>query len=282
MPDYRVKVGYLDHPKTRKLRRQLGDKAVEFPMRLWEFCATTPSRCDGDLSGLENESIADICRWDGDPDELVRCLRGPDHLPAFLDGEDGAYRIHDLEDHNPFVVHHAERSAKAKAAARARWGGDKVQKKKRPAAPKKKKKTEKPAARASEVQLVFDHYRIHHPQAHKKPSPSSKEWRNIVARMREGATVKDLCEAIDGCHRSAFHMGDNSRGKRYDSLELITRDASHVQQFMEVPENGERPQVRSQFVDATRAVAEWARSEDDKAGVLDADDQVAGLLPKRT
>jgi len=103
----------------------------------------------------------------------------------------------------------------------------------------KQKKSEGPqGAPGADVRLVFDHYRTYHPRAHRKPKATSKECRLIKARLDEGYSVDDLTAAIDGCHRSPFHQGDNDRGKKFDSLELIVRDGSKVQQFMEIPAKG--------------------------------------------
>lgn len=38
-------------------------------------------------------------------------------------------------------------------------------------------------------------------------------------------------EAILGCQYSDFHMGRNDRAKKYTSIELILRDAKHIEQF---------------------------------------------------
>lgn len=84
------------------------------------------------------------------------------------------------------------------------------------------------------MRAVFERYRKHHPRAFPHPSSASKEWRAILARLKEGYTVEQLCEAVDGCHVSPFHMGQNARGKVYDSLELIVRDGSKVNGFLEV------------------------------------------------
>jgi len=91
--------------------------------------------------------------------------------------------------------------------------------------------------RSAEVLEVFEHYRSFHPRAHRNPTSTSKEWKAIRARLKEGYTVDDLKAAIDGCHRSPFHMGENKNSRKYDSLELIVRDSSKVTQFMEVPEH---------------------------------------------
>lgn len=86
------------------------------------------------------------------------------------------------------------------------------------------------------VLSVFKHYRKYHRRAHPKPKSGSKEWGKVKARLAEGYTTDDLMMAIDGCHKSPYHQGENERGKKYDSLELIVRDGDHVNQFIEIAE----------------------------------------------
>lgn len=79
---------------------------------------------------------------------------------------------------------------------------------------------------------VFEHWRVtlDHPKA--VPTKERKrliaKWLPIYGRMR-------LRAAIDGCSRSAHHMGQNDRHTRYDSLELILRDAKHIEFFEVMP-----------------------------------------------
>ena len=86
------------------------------------------------------------------------------------------------------------------------------------------------------VLRVFAHHRKYHPRAQLNPSPKSKEWKAIAARLAEGYSVEDLCLAIDGCHKSPFHCGENDKGTKYNSLELIVRTGSHVTKFAELAE----------------------------------------------
>lgn len=54
------------------------------------------------------------------------------------------------------------------------------------------------------------------------------------AMMKLGFTAADLCAAIEGCAASPFHHGRVNNGAvLYDDLELICRDAKHIEQFME-------------------------------------------------
>lgn len=87
-----------------------------------------------------------------------------------------------------------------------------------------------PRIDSAEIEAVIAHYVSYHPKA----IPGDKERRLICARRKEGYSPADLCEAIDGCHRSPFHCGVNDRCTKYQSLELIVRDSARVAQFIEI------------------------------------------------
>lgn len=80
------------------------------------------------------------------------------------------------------------------------------------------------------VTEVFDHYRAHHPKSRLGKTGRQK----ITARMNEGFSVSDLKLAIDGCHQSKFHCGENDRGQKYQSLELIFRNDAKTNEFIEM------------------------------------------------
>jgi hypothetical protein len=82
---------------------------------------------------------------------------------------------------------------------------------------------------------VISHYKTYHPRAIPKPTPTGREWKLIEDRLREDYSVENLIAAIDGNHRSPFHCGENEHQRKYQTIELIMRDASHVQTFMEIP-----------------------------------------------
>ena len=132
-------------------------------------------------------------------------------------------------------------------------------------------KRETPLARNTpDVQAVFDAYRKHHPRAFAKPVPASKEWRAIAARLREGFSVADLIEAIEGCHVSPFHCGENDRQTKYQSLGLIVRDGSQVSKFIELARDGPAPVLSEKTQRSQRAAQsflnrfyEAERGEDD-------------------
>jgi uncharacterized protein YdaU (DUF1376 family) len=101
--------------------------------------------------------------------------------------------------------------------------------------------TESKPSLKEKVGAVVSHYQTYHPRAR----AGSKERSKIAERLRDGSSVDDLKLAIDGCHKSPFHCGDNERGAKYQSLELIFRDASKVSQFIEFASGERGPPTQS-------------------------------------
>jgi len=95
---------------------------------------------------------------------------------------------------------------------------------------------------ASEVRQVFEHWqeKLEHPKA----VLDHKRSRAIKARLREGRTVEDLKQAIDGCALTPHNIGVNDRGQAYDDIELICRDAAHVERFIR---NAQAPPTPNQL-----------------------------------
>lgn len=79
------------------------------------------------------------------------------------------------------------------------------------------------------VTEVFEHWRevMGHPTA--KQTPGRR--RHVGARLKEGYTPAQLCEAIDGCRLSLFHMGANESQSVFDDLTLICRNGEKVEFF---------------------------------------------------
>jgi len=59
-----------------------------------------------------------------------------------------------------------------------------------------------------------------------------KRSKKIEEALNLGYTTDDLKLAIDGCSKTPFNTGLNDRGQRYDSIDLIFRDADHIDQFI--------------------------------------------------
>ena len=111
--DIRIDVEFFSHPKTVKLERRLGLEAVKALMVLWTWAAR--NRPDGDLAGLENEDIEIAAGWMGEVNKLASTL----NALGWLDGEPGAFRLHQWEEHNPWVAEMQSRSDKARLSRMA-------------------------------------------------------------------------------------------------------------------------------------------------------------------
>jgi hypothetical protein len=120
--DYRLKVGFVDHPKVKKLVRLLGDGALRNTLRLFEHAAL--NHPDGNLAGLTSEDIEMVARWSRRrPGKLVEGLL---KVGLLDENGSGSFQLHDWCEHQPFLASFAERSARAKNAARVRWNSEAV------------------------------------------------------------------------------------------------------------------------------------------------------------
>lgn len=86
----------------------------------------------------------------------------------------------------------------------------------------------------NDTEALFEHWKA--VMGHARARMDLARKKVIQARIGDGYTIDDLMMAIDGCAASAFHMGENDRGQRYDSLTLIFRDADHVDKFIRAGE----------------------------------------------
>lgn len=83
-----------------------------------------------------------------------------------------------------------------------------------------------------EIEEVFTHWvNVHKSGTKRKPILDARR-RRILAVAIYDYGVDDCKAAIDGCANSHFHMGQNQRGKVYNSLELIFRSPGHIERFM--------------------------------------------------
>jgi len=216
------------------------------------------------LDDWNEEDIEHYAGWAGKPGIFVSSLIET----AWIDIIDDRAVIHDWDEHS-------ERLHVAKVRKQARERQRKHREKKNESrvtnavvtgdvtldnAREEKRGEEKRGGEkkgdSSVVLGVFEHYRKYHPRAHKKPKSAMQEWKKIQARLSEGYSAEDLCLAIDGCHQSPYHMGENERGRKFDSLELIVRDSSKVNQFMEFV-NSQGPTTKTARKKSMRATSQW-------------------------
>jgi len=71
------------------------------------------------------------------------------------------------------------------------------------------------------------------------------EKRRRLINARIDSHGVDVCiAAIDGCRADAFSMGANDRGRKYNGINLIFRDAQHVEDFAALAPRPEPKQQR--------------------------------------
>ncbi|MBD9356810.1 helix-turn-helix domain-containing protein [Methylomonas albis] len=57
--------------------------------------------------------------------------------------------------------------------------------------------------------------------------------KSVIAKALKSYTTEQIKAAITGCAKSAWHMGKNDKGKVYDSLDLILRNADKIEGFIQ-------------------------------------------------
>ena len=87
----------------------------------------------------------------------------------------------------------------------------------------------------SEVEEVFEYWIAVIKTSKRGLRPVLTDKRKKVIEKAIKWYGVDGCKmAIDGCSKSEFHMGKNKQNKKYDSIELILRDAEHIERFAEI------------------------------------------------
>lgn len=86
------------------------------------------------------------------------------------------------------------------------------------------------------VQEVFDRWAAGEERTGGLKGPRLTKGRRdkIRARLKEGYSVDQLKQAVDGYHSSPFHLGTNDRGGRYTDLTLICRSGEYVEQGIQL------------------------------------------------
>lgn len=81
-----------------------------------------------------------------------------------------------------------------------------------------------------EVNEIFDYW-VKVMGKNKSAKLTNDRKTKIKTRLKDGYTVDEIKEAIDGCASSAYHMGQNDDGKVYDDIALICRTGSKLEGF---------------------------------------------------
>lgn len=188
------------------------------------------------------ESPNVVKSWKATWDELPECelkLVAHQHLKAFLEGLGKAYREAFLEVCRkplgkpclkacPNQEQEQEQEQETPIAPDGGEGGNSDEDEpddEQPAG-------EEPAqeAHGAAARKVFDFWCAEH--NHPNAKFDRKRRGRIIARFKEGFSGRDLCFAIRGAKKDPFLMGENDRGRVYDGLETILRDAPQVERLI--------------------------------------------------
>lgn len=101
------------------------------------------------------------------------------------------------------------------------------------------KKNGHTSAVPTDVQMVFDHWRVEH--NHPKAQLDRKRLKLIRVAL-QSYTPEQLCQSISGFKNSAHHMGQNQTKTVYDSIGLFLRDAEHIDMGLRFAAQGAREQ----------------------------------------
>lgn len=108
-------------------------------------------------------------------------------------------------------------------------------------------------ARREQVATIFDHWRT--TMNHTRAVLDAKRKKVIEERLKDGHSVESLCKAISGCSKTPWNMGENPSGGRYDSLDLILRDAEQIDRFIRYDDEPPRPKGKQAQLEAVNQSA---------------------------
>lgn len=82
------------------------------------------------------------------------------------------------------------------------------------------------------ISSIWDHYVTTMWVKGRKPV-FTPEREALIRRSIVRHGIADVKAAISGCANSDWHMGSNPQGKKYNSIELILRNAQKIEFFIE-------------------------------------------------
>lgn len=65
--------------------------------------------------------------------------------------------------------------------------------------------------------------------------------RSLIAKALKNYSAADICRAIRGCSKTPHNMGKNKQNTKYNGLNLILRDAEHIDYFVNLDDVNAKP-----------------------------------------
>ena len=82
----------------------------------------------------------------------------------------------------------------------------------------------------AQIKEIFEYWK--QKSGHSKALLIVQRRKAIAGRLKDGYTVVQIKQAIDGCLENPFNRGENDRGTSYDDIELICRNGVKLEQFL--------------------------------------------------
>ena len=83
------------------------------------------------------------------------------------------------------------------------------------------------------IQQVFNHWKLVMGKTDQTKLTNDRKSK-INARLKEGYSVHQLQQAAIGCSLSTWHMGQNDGARKHNSIDLIYRNGSKVEEFADM------------------------------------------------
>ena len=122
----------------------------------------------------------------------------------------------------------------------------------------------KPATPAKEevtTQVEIEIFQYWQARFSKPRARFSPERRKVIrARLRDGYDAAYIRRAIDGCHASPFHNGENDRNTEHNDITLICRNSTKLEQFYQLAgEHATRPLATTANEETQNQIARLTR-----------------------
>ncbi len=224
-------------PSAQERRRSRARMAWAYVVQLWCWCASHAA--DGRIVSPHCAAIVeDACAWDGQPGELFDSMLGC----GFLEKIKGGVAVHDWDIVQGPHFEKARRDAEKKRAlrrAQTARADPALTAKTAPsgradgAVESESEIASSKEEAAAQAKSVFEYWRSKFGK-NGRTIFDARRKRAVQNQLKAGRTLEDLKLAIDGCKASHWHQGENKEHKVHDDLELICRDAKHVEEFQRV------------------------------------------------
>ncbi len=91
----------------------------------------------------------------------------------------------------------------------------------------------------------------------------------LIVNALKNYSPADICKAIRGCSKSPHNMGQNEQKTKYNGLNLILRDAEHIDRFIALDAGNARPASETIEQTNARVMAEFLGADADDDNIIE-------------